>query len=72
MKAGLKSEILGGIAGEHQLGEGHDVGAEGAGPVHPIDDHPGIGFDGPHRGIDLGEGDPHPSHGADLTASPAL
>ena len=58
-KARAHQEVLGGVAGDGQLGEGDEVGARVDRPLqgvgHPLDVSPDV----PDGGVDLGERYPH-------------
>ncbi len=61
-EGGLEEQVLRGVAGHHQLREGHEVAAERAGAVHAGDHQPGVGLDRSDRRIHLGQPHPHPPH----------
>ena len=69
-EGGLEQEIFGRIAGQRQLGKGHEVAARAPGATHPVHHQPRIGLDGSHRRIDLGQPHPYPSHGRILNHAP--
>ena len=62
-EGGLEQEILGRIAGDRELGEGHQLGAERARPLDRVHDHADVAVEVADRGVDLPQGDTEPSHG---------
>ena len=56
---GAQQEILGRVAGDHQLGEESEVGIRLAGPLEPLDDLGGVAVDVPDDAIDLRECESH-------------
>ena len=60
----LEEQVLGRVAREGELGEGHEVAARRAGALHPVQDEPRIGLDGADRRIDLRQPHADASHGA--------
>ena len=68
MNAGLKQQVLGRVAGERQLGEGHQLGAEArARSRQAISSH--VALEVADGGIDLGQRDPEAAHGDDSSPS---
>src|SRR5207244_3358021 len=59
---GLEDEVLGGVAGDGELGEGGHVGAGGFGPVEGGDDPLDVSVEVADRGVDLTQGDAKPAH----------
>jgi len=54
-EAGLQEEVLGGVAGQGQLGEYDQVGLLAARPRHPVDDLLGVAAQVAHGAVDLGQ-----------------
>ena len=58
-----QEQVLGRVAGDGQLREGDDVGAEVAGAVGVVDDLVGVALEVADGGVDLGEGYSEGVHG---------
>src|SRR4030095_12111760 len=65
----LEQEVLGRIAGDRQLGEGHQGGAERARPLDRVHDHADVAIEIADRGIDLTQGDAQAPHGPYCTGA---
>ena len=63
-EVGFVEQVLGGIAGDGELGEGDEVGAEGSGLVDVVEDFGRVAPQIADSGVDLGEGCSEVSHGA--------
>ena len=60
----LVEQVLGGVAGDGELGEGDEVGAAGSGLVDVVEDLGRVAPQIADGGVDLGEGCSEVSHGA--------
>jgi len=56
-EAAAEEKVLGGVAGDRQLGEGDEVGTELARPAAVVDDLGGVAVEIADRRVDLGECD---------------
>ncbi len=54
---GPQEEVFRRVAGDRQLGEGDEVDALGAGPLHAVEDLGDVAFEVADGDVDLGEAD---------------
>jgi len=57
-EAATEQQVLGWVAGDRKLGEGHEVGALGLRAFRVVEDETGVAVEVADRDVDLGQGDP--------------
>ncbi len=65
-EVGLEEEVLRRIAGDDELGEGHQVGAQLPGAGHEVKNPGGVALQVAHGGVDLGHGQAQGAHGESI------
>ena len=65
-EGGLEEQVLGRVAGEHELGQGDEVGLPLAGLLDAAQDDGGVAGDVADGGIHLRQGQPKGAHGLPL------
>ena len=65
-EAGLQQQVLGRVAGDRQLGEGHEVAVRGLGLLDGTDQALDVAVEVADHQVELGQGHSHTSHGVSL------